>query len=71
MSRDVKEFLGIQRKTDQKGRKIPHPTWKNIIFSHFRSNPEVYIFSKIESVGGFPLKGGKITSLILRHILQR
>jgi hypothetical protein len=38
--RDAIEFLGNQRKTNQKGRKIRHPTWKNIIFCHFRSNPE-------------------------------
>jgi hypothetical protein len=57
----VIEFLGNWRKTDQKGRKIPHPTWKNIIFCYFRSNLEV-TFSKIESIGGFPLRG-KITSL--------
>jgi hypothetical protein len=60
----VTEFLGIQRKIGQKGRKTLHPTWKNIIFCHFRSNPEGFIYSKIELIGGFPLKGGKITSLL-------
>jgi hypothetical protein len=60
----VTEFLGNRRKTGQKGREITHSTCKNIIFCHFRSNPEVFIFSKIELIGGFPLKGGKITSLI-------
>jgi hypothetical protein len=58
------EFLGNQRKTGQKGRKTTHPSWKNIIFCHFRSNPEGFIFFKIELIRGFPMKGGKITSLL-------
>jgi hypothetical protein len=64
LHRDVTEFLGNQRKAGQKGRKTPHPTWKYIIFCHFQSNPEGFIFSKMELIAGFPLKGGKITSLL-------
>jgi hypothetical protein len=68
MYRNAIEFLGKQRKTDQKEKKTPHPTWKNIIFCHFRSNQEVFIFSKIESIGGgFLLKRGKMTSLHIRE----
>jgi hypothetical protein len=60
----VTDFLRNQRKAGQKGRKTPHPTWKNIIFCHFRSKPEGFIFSKIEPIGGFlPLTKGKFTSL--------
>jgi hypothetical protein len=55
--------MEIRGKTGQKGRKTPHPTWYNIIFCHFRLNPEDLIFSKIEPIEGFPQKGGKITSL--------
>jgi hypothetical protein len=44
MDMDVTEFLGNQRKT-------PHPTWKNIIFCHFRLNPEGFIFSTTELIG--------------------
>jgi hypothetical protein len=54
--RDVTEFLGNQRKTS-------HPAWKNITFCHIRSNSEGFSFSKIELIGGFSLKGGKIPSL--------
>jgi hypothetical protein len=64
----VTEFLRNQRKTNQKGRKTPHPIWKNIIFSHFKSNQQDFIFSKIELIGGFPLIGEKITSLIRIYI---
>jgi hypothetical protein len=53
------------RKTGQKGRKTPHPTWKNIILCHLRSNPESFFSPKIEPIGGFPLKEEKFISLIL------
>jgi hypothetical protein len=61
------EFFGNQRKTGQKGRKTPHPTWKNIILYHFMSNPEGFIFSKIKLIRGFPQKVGKITSLQINY----
>jgi hypothetical protein len=51
-NKDVTEFPRNKRKTGQKGRKTPHSTWKNIIFCHFRSNPEGFIFSEIELIGG-------------------
>jgi hypothetical protein len=57
--RDVIEFLGNRRKTDQIGRKTPHPTWKSIIFCHFRSNPEVFIFSKMSQLEDFLRKEEK------------
>jgi hypothetical protein len=62
--RDVTKLLRNQRKTGQKRRKIPHPSRKNIIFCHFRSNPKHFVFAKSNQIGGIPLKRGRITSLI-------
>jgi hypothetical protein len=62
----VIKFLRNQRKTNLKGRKIPHPTG-NISFSVTLDQIQRFLFfpKLIESVGGFPLKGREITSLNL------
>jgi hypothetical protein len=64
MARDVTKLLRNQRKICQKGRKIPHPSSKNIIFCHFRSNPKHFVFAKSNQIGGIPLKRGRIMSLM-------
>lgn len=57
----------IRVKLVKMGRKhLTLPSWENIIFCHFISNPERFIFWKFEQIRGFPMKRGKIALLYLR-----
>jgi hypothetical protein len=62
----VTEFLEISGKLVKKGGKHTILTGKISFFVTLNQIQRVLFFSKIELIGRFPLKGGKITSLIFR-----
>jgi len=48
-----------------KGRRTPHPLTKDTVLWHTGSNAIGFVFRNSNQKGGNPLKGGKITCLVI------